>query len=69
MFRYMISFSYEIPTGALFANTELTIKWQICSMADVTRITNELRSKGYVNAFVLGFSLFADPPASSGGKN
>lgn len=69
MFRYMISFSYETSTGIGFAGIEVPFKRKLRSMADVTRIANELRSKGYVNAVVLGFSLFADPAAPSSGND
>ncbi|MGW5576593.1 hypothetical protein [Micromonospora chokoriensis] len=61
MFRYMISFSYEAPTGIGFAGIEIPFKQQLRSMDDVTRVMNDLRSQGYVNAVILGFSLFADP--------
>ncbi len=69
MFRYMVSFSYQAPTGIGFASTEVTFRRKLRSMEDVTRVGNDIRSEGYVNAIVLGFSLFADPPAPSGGKN
>ncbi|MET8121799.1 hypothetical protein [Micromonospora sp. NPDC005291] len=61
MFRYMISFNYEAPTGIGFMTFELPCQRRIRSMADVTKIMNDLRNDGYVNAVVLGFSLFADP--------
>lgn len=69
MFRYMISFSYETPTGIGFGGIEMPFKRELHSMTDVIRVADKLRSEGYVNAVVLGFSLFADPPAPSGGNN
>ncbi|MFG3705563.1 hypothetical protein ACGF7U_12635 [Micromonospora sp. NPDC047670] len=65
MYRYMISFSYEAPTGIGFMGVEWPCKRQIRSMDDITKIVNDLRSNGYVNAVVLGFSLFADPAPTS----
>ncbi|MFD6715862.1 hypothetical protein AMK25_01690 [Micromonospora sp. TSRI0369] len=61
MYRYMISFNYEAPTGIGFASFELPCKRPLRSMDDVNRIVNDLRKEGFVNAVVLGFSLFTDP--------
>ncbi|AXH89292.1 hypothetical protein [Micromonospora aurantiaca (nom. illeg.)] len=61
MYRYMISFSYEAPSGIGFMGIEWPCKRPIRSMDDVTVVMNHLRNSGYVNAVILGFSLFADP--------
>ncbi|MCF0091949.1 hypothetical protein [Micromonospora sp. MH99] len=61
MFRYMISFTYKVPQGAGFMSVEWPCNRHIRSMDDITRITNDLRSNGYIEAVVLSFSLFADP--------
>ncbi|WP_433536538.1 hypothetical protein ACQPZK_01350 [Micromonospora sp. CA-249363] len=61
MHRYMISFTYKAPQGIGFMSVEWPCNRHIRSMADITKITNDLRSTGYVEAVVLSFSLFADP--------
>ncbi|RKN24138.1 hypothetical protein D7147_03875 [Micromonospora musae] len=61
MFRYMISFTYRTPDGHAFTSVEWPFKRQIRSMDDITRVSLDLRERGFIDAVILSFSLFADP--------
>jgi len=59
MYRYMISFSYSVPSGIGFASMEYQFRRPIDSMKDVKDITEIIRKKGYQGVTLLGFSQFA----------
>lgn len=63
---YFVAFQFQSDAGTGFANMEFKTRTLIDGLAEVQSIERFLRSQGYFNAVVLGFTLFREETAQVG---